>query len=87
MPRASPLNSFLFSFSRGREFLISVPFFYISVAYKSDEVEYSWKDDSAVNYEGRLQLSQFDIKHTEFRGLNYSRRTDGDSSRQASYLQ
>ena len=38
-------------------------------------MEYNWKkpQDSAVGYEGKLQLSQFDIKQTEFRGLNFSR--------------
>ena len=47
----------------------------ITVAYNAHEVEYIWKKpaDSAVDYEGKLQLSQFDIKQTEFRGLNFSR--------------
>ena len=47
----------------------------ITVAYNAHEVEYIWKKpaDSSVGYEGKLQLSQFDIKQTEFRGLNFSR--------------
>jgi len=50
---------------------------YLTVAYTSDEVLYVWTDPkSAVSYEGRLELSQFDIRRTEFRGLNYSRATN-----------
>lgn len=48
------------------------------VAYTADEVLYVWTDPAkAVGYEGQLQLSQFDIKHTSFRGLNYSRGETG----------
>ena len=36
---------------------------------------YVWQlpKKKAVDYEGKLQLSQFDIMETAFRGLNYSR--------------
>ena len=30
---------------------------------------------NGVDYEEKLQLSQFEIKQTEFRGLNFSRGT------------
>ncbi len=51
-----------------------------AVAYTTDEVYYTWSDPAkAVGYEGKLQLSQFDIKDTSFRGLNFSR---GASSEQ-----
>ena len=45
------------------------------VAYSADEVIYVWKppENNSVDYEGKLQLSQFDIKDTAFRALNYSR--------------
>ena len=45
------------------------------VAYNADEVIYVWQlpKKKAVAYEGKLQLSQFDIMETAFRGLNYSR--------------
>lgn len=49
--------------------------FLFAVAYNADEVLYVWAlpKDKAVDYEGKLQLSQFDIMETAFRGLNYSR--------------
>ena len=63
----------------GRKFLkflhcVPTPIFFL-VAYNADEVVYNWKlpKKTAVDYEGKLQLSQFDIMETAFRGLNYSR--------------
>ena len=54
--------------------------YYFSVAYTSDEVVYVWSNPTeAVDYEGKLQLSQFDIKRTNFRGLNYSRSAGGEN--------
>ena len=51
-------------------------FFLFQVAYNSDEVDYIWKSmKNGVDYEEKLQLSQFEIKQTEFRGLNFSRGT------------
>ena len=48
---------------------------FVTVAYSADEVIYVWQlpKKKAVDYEGKLQLSQFDIIETAFRGLNYSR--------------
>lgn len=48
---------------------------FVTVAYSADEVIYVWQlpKKKAVDYEGKLQLSQFDIMETAFRGLNYSR--------------
>ena len=48
---------------------------FLSVAYNADEVIYVWQspNETAVDYEGKLQLSQFDIVKTAFRGLKYSR--------------
>ena len=44
------------------------------VAYPSSGVVYQWHDPTlAVDYEGELQLSQFDIKKTEYRQVNISR--------------
>ena len=53
---------------------VPTPIFFL-VAYNADEVVYNWKlpKKTAVDYEGKLQLSQFDIMETAFRGLNYSR--------------
>ena len=55
--------------------IISKFCFFFSVAYSADEVIYVWQlpKKKAVDYEGKLQLSQFDIMETAFRGLNYSR--------------
>ena len=55
--------------------IIDKIFFYFLVAYSADEVIYVWKPpaNNSVDYEGKLQLSQFDIKDTAFRALNYSR--------------
>ena len=51
-------------------------FLSFQVAYNSDEVLYIWKNmKNGVDYEEKLQLSQFEIKQTEFRGLNFSRGT------------
>ncbi len=55
-------------------------FFLFAVAYNKQEVEYVWTNPTnAVSYEGRLELSQFDIMRTEFRGLNYSRTHHGEN--------
>ncbi|XP_059080486.1 uncharacterized protein LOC131878512 [Tigriopus californicus] len=63
----------------------SCPLVIGSFAYTEDEVLYIWSNpQNAVGYEGKLELSQFDIKHTSFRGLNYSR---GHSSGRYSVLQ
>ena len=50
-------------------------FFLLLVAFSADEVIYVWQppQNKSVDYEGKLQLSQFDIKDTAFRALNYSR--------------
>ena len=56
------------------------------VAYTSDEVIYIWSNpDGAVSYEGKLQLSQFDIKETSFRGLNFSRGGTGEEEKLVKY--
>ena len=49
--------------------------FFFTVAYSLDEVLYVWQipKNESVGYEGELQLSQFDIMETAFRGLNFSR--------------
>ena len=45
-----------------------------SVAYRVNELYYVWsRPDNAVSYEGKLELSQFDIMETAYRSLNYSR--------------
>ena len=59
-----------------RDYVNQVLLLYIfPVAYSADEVLYVWQlpKNKAVDYEGKLQLSQFDIMETAFRGLNYSR--------------
>ena len=44
------------------------------VAYPATQVFYNWHDPTlAVGYEGKLQLSQFDIINTKYRQINYSR--------------
>ena len=44
------------------------------VAYRVNELHYVWsRPDNAVSYEGKLELSQFDIMETAYRSLNYSR--------------
>ncbi len=61
--------------------LVFIGFFFLllPVAYKLDEVEYVWaKGNASVGYEGQMELSQFDIMHTEFRGLNFSRSRNGE---------
>ncbi len=46
----------------------------IVVAYRINELYYVWsRPDNAVSYEGKLELSQFDIMETAYRSLNYSR--------------
>ena len=55
-------------------------FYLFQVAYNSDEVLYIWKNmKNGVDYEEKLQLSQFEIKQTEFRGLNFSRGTTSEN--------
>ena len=47
---------------------------FFSVAYRINELYYVWsRPDNAVSYEGKLELSQFDIMETAYRSLNYSR--------------
>ena len=60
---------------------LSIIFIFFSVAYSADEVIYVWQlpKKKAVDYEGKLQLSQFDIMETAFRGLNYSRGNNSES--------
>ena len=49
-------------------------FSFFSVAYRINELYYVWsRPDNAVSYEGKLELSQFDIMETAYRSLNYSR--------------
>ena len=57
---------------------------FISVAYSADEVLYIWQKpkNKSVDYEGKLQLSQFDIMETAFRDLNYSRGNNSKCSLQ-----
>ena len=44
------------------------------VAYPASQVFYHWHDPTlAVAYEGKLQLSQFDIINTKYRQINCSR--------------
>ena len=44
------------------------------VAYPASQVFYHWHDATlAVAYEGKLQLSQFDIIKTKYRQVNCSR--------------
>ena len=54
---------------------------FFAVAYNSDEVLYIWSNPKkGVDYEEKLQLSQFEIKQTAFRGLNFSRGTTSEQS-------
>ena len=49
------------------------------VAYTAEEVAYIWTHpNKAVGYEGKLQLSQFDISQPSFRGLNFSRSNNSE---------
>ncbi|XP_023322271.1 gamma-aminobutyric acid receptor alpha-like [Eurytemora carolleeae] len=59
----------------------SCPLILGSFAYPVNEVQYKWQDPSAgVGYEGELHLSQFDIKETEYRNVNYTRKGSGTYS-------
>ena len=57
---------------------------FFAVAYNSDEVLYIWSNPKkGVDYEEKLQLSQFEIKQTAFRGLNFSR---GTTSKRSTFI-
>ena len=73
-------REFLFCYSKIKS-VNHLIFAFFSVAYSADEVIYVWQlpKKKAVDYEGKLQLSQFDIMETAFRGLNYSRGNNSES--------